>query len=198
LGHASILTVTSLATRTSPVLRGKWILSNMLGTPPPEPPPNVPPLAENKAGGKALSVRERLEAHRANPTCAACHKVMDPLGFALENFDAIGQWRNVDAGLPIDSKATLATGQQVNGAVDLRNQLLLAQPEQFVKTFTSKLMTFGLGRGLDYNDAPVVRSIARTAAKDDYKFSSLVMGIVNSPPFQMRTKRNAEVVAEAR
>jgi len=198
LGQASILTVTSLATRTSPVVRGKWILTNMLGVPPPEPPPNVPALADNKSGAAPKTLRERMEEHRKNPTCASCHKVMDPLGFALENFDAIGQWRSRDAGAPIDTKVQLATGETVDGAVDLRNQLLLKQPDQFVKTFTGKLMTYSLGRGLDYNDAPVVRAITREAAKQNYKFSSLVVGIVTSAPFQMRTKQEAPLVGEAR
>jgi hypothetical protein len=178
------------------VVRGKWILSNLLGTPPPSPPPNVPALKENAAGGKLRSVRERLEEHRANPVCASCHNVMDPLGFAMENFDAIGQWRTQDSGAAIDSSATLATGQKVNGVVDLRNQIL-ARPEQFVGTLTEKLLIYSLGRGLDYNDAPTVRAITRNAAKQNYKITSLVLGIVNSAPFQMRTKRAAEVTATA-
>ncbi len=196
LGQASVLTVTSLATRTSPVVRGKWILSNLLGTPPPEPPPNVPALTENKDGGQLRSVRQRLEEHRASPVCASCHNVMDPLGFAMENFDAIGQWRTQDAGVPIDASAVLATGQKVNGVVDLRNQLL-ARPEQFIGTITEKLMIYSLGRGLDYNDAPTVRAITRNAAKQNYKFTSLVMGVVQSAPFQMRTKRAADGTATA-
>jgi hypothetical protein len=191
LGQGSILTVTSYPTRTSPVLRGKWILENILGTPPPAPPPNVPALKENDEGGKVTTVRERLEEHRKNPACATCHRVMDPLGFSLDNFDAIGQWRSKEAGLPIDATGQLADGTKVEGVVDLRKALLL-HPERFVGTMTEKLMTYGLGRGLEYYDMPVVRSITRDAARNDYRFSSIVMGIVNSTPFQMRRAREAE------
>jgi hypothetical protein len=195
LGQGSILTVTSYPTRTSPVLRGKWILENILGTPPPAPPPNVPALKENDEGGKITTVRERLEEHRKNPACATCHRVMDPLGFSLDNFDAIGQWRSKELGLPIDASGQLADGTKVDGVVDLRKALLL-HPERFVGTMTEKLMTYALGRGLEYYDMPVMRSIARDAARDDYRFSSIVMGIVKSTPFQMRRAREAE--AEAR
>jgi len=191
LGQGSILTVTSYPTRTSPVLRGKWILENILGTPPPAPPPNVPALKESDEGGKVTTVRERMEEHRRNPACATCHRVMDPLGFSLDNFDAIGQWRSKEAGLPIDASGQLADGTKVNGVVDLRRALLL-HPERFVGTMTEKLMTYALGRGLEYYDMPVVRSIARDAAHNDYRFSSLVMGIVKSTPFQMRRAREAE------
>jgi cytochrome c5 len=191
LGQGSILTVTSYPTRTSPVLRGKWILENILGTPPPAPPPNVPALKENDEGGKVTTVRERMEEHRRNPACATCHRVMDPLGFSLDNFDAIGQWRSKEAGLPIDASGQLADGTKVNGVVDLRRALLL-HPERFVGTMTEKLMTYALGRGLEYYDMPVVRSIARDAARNDDRFSSLVMGIVKSTPFQMRRAREAE------
>jgi hypothetical protein len=191
LGQGSILTVTSYPTRTSPVLRGKWILENILGTPPPAPPPNVPALKENDEGGKVTTVRERMEEHRRNPACATCHRVMDPLGFSLDNFDAIGQWRSKEAGLPIDASGQLADGTKINGVVDLRRALLL-HPERFVGTMTEKLMTYALGRGLEYYDMPVVRSIARDAARNDDRFSSLVMGIVKSTPFQMRRGREAE------
>jgi len=191
LGQGSILTVTSYPTRTSPVLRGKWILENILGTPPPAPPPNVPALKENDEGGKITTVRERLEEHRKNPACATCHRVMDPLGFSLDNFDAIGQWRSKEAGLPIDASGQLADGTKVNGVVDLRRALLL-HPERFVGTLTEKLMTYALGRGLEYYDMPVVRSIARDAERNDYRFSSIVMGIVKSTPFQMRRARDIE------
>jgi len=194
LGQGSILTVTSYPTRTSPVLRGKWILENILGTPPPAPPPNVPALKENDEGGKVTTVRERMEEHRKNPACATCHRVMDPLGFSLDNFDAIGQWRSKEAGLPIDASGQLADGTKVNGVVDLRRALLL-HPERFVGTMTEKLMTYALGRGLEYYDMPVVRAIARDAARDDYRFSSIVMGIVKSTPFQMRRAREAETEA---
>jgi cytochrome c551/c552 len=191
LGQGSILTVTSYPTRTSPVLRGKWILENILGTPPPAPPPNVPALKENDEGGKVTTVRERMEEHRRNPACATCHKVMDPLGFSLDNFDAIGQWRSKEAGLPIDASGQLADGTKVNGVVDLRKALLV-HPERFVGTMTEKLMTYALGRGLEYYDMPVVRSIARDAGSHDYRFSSIVMGIVKSTPFQMRRAREAD------
>ncbi len=152
LGQGSVLTVTSYATRTSPVLRGKWILTNILGTPPPAPPPNVPALKENNEGGKILSVRERLEEHRKSPACASCHKIMDPLGFALENFDAIGQWRaKSEDGAPIDASGVLLDGSKVNGPATLR-AALMSRPEVFVTTLTEKLMTYALGRGVDYND----------------------------------------------
>jgi mono/diheme cytochrome c family protein len=186
LGQGSILTVTSVATRTSPVQRGKWLLENVLGTPPNPPPANVPPLKENAAGGTALSVRQRMEAHRANPACAGCHKVMDPYGFALDNFDGIGAWRDLsEAGAPIDSAVVLADGSKVDGPTALRNDLL-ARPQVFVGTMTEKMLTYALGRGVEYYDMPAVRKIVRNAAAHDYRFSTLVMGIVNSTPFQMR------------
>jgi cytochrome c551/c552 len=184
LGHGSVLTVTSYPDRTSPVLRGKWILENILGTPPPAPPPNVPALEET-APGKALSVRERTEAHRKNPACAACHKVMDPLGFALENFDGIGEWRTREPSGTIDASGQLADGTPVDGPVTLR-RALVSRPEQFVRTLTEKLLTYALGRGMTYADMPIVRSITREAGRRDYRFSSLIMGIVRSTPFQMR------------
>jgi cytochrome c551/c552 len=195
LGQGSILTVTSYPTRTSPVLRGKWILENIMGTPPPAPPPNVPALKENDEGGKVTTVRERLEEHRRNPACATCHRVMDPLGFSLDNFDAIGQWRTKEAGLPIDASGQLADGTKINGIADLR-AALLKRPERFVGTMTEKLMTYALGRGLEYYDMPVVRGIARDAGQNDYRFSSIVMGIVKSTEFQM--KRSHEAITEAR
>ncbi len=185
LGQGSVLTVTSQPNRTSPVLRGKWILENILGTPPPAPPPNVPPLKENEDGAKALSVRALLEKHREYPTCATCHKIMDPLGFSLDNFDAIGQWRAKEAGSPIDASGQLADGTQVDGPVALR-QALMKHPEQFVRTITEKLLTYGLGRGLEYYDMPTVRMIEQDAAKNNYRFSSLILGIVKSAPFQMK------------
>jgi cytochrome c551/c552 len=186
LGQGSILTVTSVATRTSPVERGKWLLENVLGTPPNPPPANVPPLKENAAGGTALSVRQRMEAHRANPACAGCHKVMDPYGFALDNFDGIGAWRDLsEAGAPIDSAVVLADGSKVDGPTALRNDLL-ARPQVFVGTMTEKMLTYALGRGVEYYDMPAVRKIVRNAAAHDYRFSTLVTGIVQSTPFQMR------------
>jgi hypothetical protein len=188
LGQGSVLTVTSYATRTSPVLRGKWILTNILGTPPPAPPPNVPALKENDEGGKILSVRERLEEHRKSPACASCHKIMDPLGFSLENFDAIGQWRSMsEDGAPIDATGVLLDGSKVNGPGTLR-AALMSRPDVFVTTLTEKLLTYALGRGVDYNDEPAVRAIVARAAADHYRFSDLVAGIVKSPPFRMKIK----------
>jgi mono/diheme cytochrome c family protein len=188
LGQGSILLLTSVATRTSPVIRGKWILTNLLNTPPPPPPPNVPPL-DDPSGAPAApkSVREKLEAHRKNPVCASCHKNMDPIGFALENFDATGQWRTTDAGTPIDASGTLVDGTAVDGPVALR-QALLNRPDVFVGTLTEKLLTYALGRGLEPYDMPVVRGIAADAARNDYRFTSIVAGIVQSVPFQMRMR----------
>jgi hypothetical protein len=192
LGQGSILAVTSIATRTSPVQRGKWLLENVLGTPPNPPPANVPPLKENKAGDKALSVRERMEAHRANPACAGCHKVLDPLGFALDNFDAVGEWRTVsESGDKIDASGVLADGTKVSGVADLR-QALLSRPNVFAGTMTEKLLTYALGRGLEYYDMPAVRAVTHQAAPDNYRFSSLVLGIVESTPFQMRRSQDPD------
>ena len=187
LGKGSLLTVTSYAHRTSPVVRGKWLLENILGTPPPPPPPDVPALAENDDGGEApRSVRERMEVHRANPVCASCHRVMDPLGFALENFDAIGRWRvTTEAGTPVDAAGLLADGTPVTGPGSLA-AALLKRPENFVTTVTEKLLTYGLGRGVEYYDAPAIRRIVRESADDDYRWSALIAGIARSVPFQMR------------
>ncbi len=193
LGQGSILTVTSEANRTSPVKRGKFILEAILGTPPPAPPPNVPPLKENE-GAEAMSVRARLELHRKNPPCAGCHAVMDPLGFSLENFDGVGEWRTREPGGAVDPSGQLADGTKVDGPVALRNAIL-KHPEQFVRTLTEKMLTYGLGRGLEYYDMPTVRGIARGAASTDYKFSSIVLGIVKSTPFQMRRVQDAPVRA---
>jgi hypothetical protein len=191
LGQGGILAVTSYPNRTSPVLRGKWILENILGTPPPPPPADVPPLKETGEGGKVLSGRELLEEHRKNPACATCHKVMDPLGFSLENFDAVGEWRTKETAGQIDPAGQLADGTTVDGPLALRRALLKRQ-EQFVRTMTEKLLTYGLGRGLEYYDMPVVRAIARDAAGQNYRFSSLVMGIVKSAPFQMKRAHTDE------
>jgi hypothetical protein len=185
LGKSSVLAVTSYATRTSPTIRGKWLLENILAAPMPAPPPNIPALEASNKEGKPLSVREMLESHRANPTCAGCHARMDPLGFSLENFDAIGQWRASDAGHAIDASGILPDGTKVNGPHALQ-QALLAQKTQFVKAVTEKLLTYTLGRGLEYYDAPAVRAIDRAAAADDYKWSMFMLAIVKSAPFQMR------------
>jgi cytochrome c551/c552 len=183
LGQGSVLTVSSYANRTSPVLRGKWILTNILGTPPPPPPPNVPAFNEMASG----TVRERMVQHRANPACSGCHSVMDPIGFAMENFDAIGHWRTRENGAPIDASGALPDGTKVDGAAAMI-AALAAHPEQFVRTVTAMLLTYALGRGLEYYDTPAVRIIAHDAAKKDYRFSELVLGIVKSPPFQMNSK----------
>jgi len=185
LGKASVLAVTSYTTRTSPTIRGKWVLENILAAPPPAPPPNVPSLESSNKDGKPLSVRQMLEMHRANPVCASCHARMDPLGLSLENFDAIGRWRTNDAGHAIDASGVLLDGTKVDGPLELR-QALMAQKTQFVKTVTDKLLTYALGRGLEYYDAPTVRAIDRTAAADDYRWSSIILEIVKSAPFQMR------------
>ena len=191
LGHGSILTVTSQPNRTSPVLRGKWILDNLLGTPPPAPPAMVPPLKDNNERERPLTMREQMEEHRANPACASCHKVMDPLGFALENFDGVGAWRSSDARVPIDSSTELADGTRIAGPSALR-QNLVARPEMFVGTMTEKMLTYALGRGLEVYDMPAVRGIVRDAGRSDYRFTSLVLGIVKSVPFQMRSKGAGE------
>ena len=184
LRHASILTVTSYATRTSPVLRGQWVLENLIGTPPPPPPPDIPALEENTVAAN-LSVRERLMEHRANAACAACHDLIDPVGFALENFDAVGRWRDVEDGRPVDATGGLPDGSQFDGVAGLE-QALLQRPEVFVHTLTEKLLTFALGRGIEYYDGPAIRQILREARESDYRVSSLIIGICKSPPFQMR------------
>jgi hypothetical protein len=187
LGKGSVLMATSYPNRTAPVLRGAWILENIIGTPPAAPPPDVEGFKENKAGEKALSVRQIMEQHRANPSCNACHGVMDPLGFALENFDAIGEWRakDRDAGTAIDASGQLVDGTAIGGPSDLR-KALMGRPEQFVQTMTEKLLTYALGRSVEYYDMPTVRAIVRETARDGYRFSSIVMGIVRSAPFQMK------------
>ena len=185
LGHGSLLTVTSYPNRTSPVLRGKWVLENLLGTPPPPPPDDVPALPERGEGGKPATVRKLMETHRENPVCAGCHAPMDPLGFALENFDAIGGWRTQEARTTIDASGTLPNGAEFKGPSGLR-ALLVKNPQQFVGTVTEKLLAYALGRSLEYYDQPTVRQIVREAASSDYRWSALVLGIVESIPFQMR------------
>jgi len=187
VGQGSILTVTSYGSRTSPTLRGKWLLENILGSPPPAPPNAVPSLKDRGEDGKILSVRQQMEQHRKNPACAGCHTRMDPLGFALENFDAIGRWRTTSgsANTPIDSSGVLPDGTKFNGPAELR-KILLDRREEFVTTVTDKLLTYALGRGTEYYDAPAIRKIVREAARNDYRWSSLILGVVNSMPFQMR------------
>jgi len=187
LGQGSILTITSYANRTSPVLRGKYVLANLLGAPPAPPPPNIPVLAtESKDSGKVLPMREAMAQHRSNPACASCHAAMDPIGFALDNFDAVGRWRTVDAsGTTIDASGTLPDGSAFEGAAGLRD-VLLRQPDRFARTLTERLLAYALGRSLEQYDAPAVRSIAANGARRDYRFSQFILGVVNSMPFQMR------------
>ena len=191
LGKGSTLMVSSHTDRTSPVVRGKWVLENLLGTPPPPPPPDVPPLNEsNQREGRVLTMRERMAEHRANPPCAGCHQLMDPIGLSLENFDAVGAWRDRETGgtsAMIDASGTLLDGTQIAGPVQLR-EALLKKPEIFVSTLTEKLMVYALGRGLNARDMPATRRIVSSAANDNYRFSQLVLGVVNSEPFRMRAK----------
>jgi len=185
LRQGSILTVTSYATRTSPVIRGKWIMENLLGTPPPPPPADVPALEDNTVSA-SLPMRQRLMQHRANPACASCHALMDPVGFSLENYDAVGQWRTLEEGLPVDCTGGMPDGSAFSG-VDGLEAALLRHPEDFANTMAEKLLTFALGRGVEYYDGPAVREVVRSARANDYRFSSLIQAIVNSTPFQMRT-----------
>jgi mono/diheme cytochrome c family protein len=194
LGQGAVLAVTSYPNRTSVVLRGKYILENILGTPPPSPPANVPPLKETGEGGKPLPLRALMEQHRASATCATCHRVIDPLGFSLENFDATGKWRAKEATGIVDASGQLADGTPVDGPVALR-KAILKHPEQFVRTMTEKMLTYALGRGLEFYDMPVVRAIVRDAAAQNYHFSSIVLGITKSTPFQMKVKSPDAVVA---
>ena len=201
LGQASILSVTSYANRTSPVQRGKWVLENILGMPPPPPPVNVPPLKDNGIGGKVLSMRERMVQHRANPACASCHQLMDPIGLSTENFDAVGHWRErAEDGAPVDASGGLPDGRTFAGMAGLK-KALLSQPDLFVSTATEKMLTYALGRGLEAYDAPAVRQITRAARSQDYRFSAIVLGIVNSVPFTTRKSESrspAEQSASAR
>ena len=190
LGQGSILMATSYPNRTSPVIRGKWILENVFGAPPPPPPPNVPELKDERDPRKVLPMRERLAAHRANPACAGCHAQMDQLGFALENFDAIGEWRDLYAsGAKVDASAQLPDGSKFNGPAELR-KVLLSHSDEFLTTMTEKLMVYALGRGLEAFDAPAVRKIKRDATRDNYRFEALIHGIVTSTPFTMRTAQD--------
>ena len=190
LGHGSILTVTSYPNRTSPTKRGLWVLESLLGSPPPPPPPEVPGLPDANHGdvGRSLSMRERMDVHRTSPVCASCHMQMDPLGFSLENFDGIGAWRTDEDGAPIDAASTLPHGESFEGPTGLRG-VILGQEERFAETVTEKLLTYALGRGVEYYDAPAIRRITRDAASSDYRWSSVIQGIVESTPFQMRSSR---------
>lgn len=185
LRHGSILTVTSYATRTSPVIRGKWVLDNILGVPPPPPPPDVPALKENVNSSKSLSIRERMAQHRENPACSGCHQLMDPVGFSLENFDAVGRWRTAEEGKPVDASGALPDGTKFDGVRGLQ-KALLSRPEMFATTLTEKLLTYALGRGVEHYDAPAIRRIVRDSQTKDFRFSSFIAGIASSTPFQMR------------
>jgi hypothetical protein len=204
LGQGSILALTSVATRTSPVLRGKFVLSTFLNTPPPPPPPNVPTLEESSKGAATApkTVRQQMELHRSNPVCASCHRIIDPVGFALENFNPVGQWRTATTdGAPIDAAGVLADGSKVDSPKALRD-VILSRPDAFATILTERMLTYALGRGVEPADMSVVRSIVKKAALSDYRFASIVMGIVESAPFQMRTKLEpadtADSVAQAR
>jgi hypothetical protein len=186
LGQASILAVTSYPNRTAPTIRGKWVLEQLLGTPPPPPPANVPSLKDDQSTQK-LTMRQRMELHRSNPACAACHRQMDSLGFALDNFDGIGSWRDTTGpgAPPIDSSGTLPDGSKFNGPAGLR-EILVKKHDMFMENFTERLLTYALGRGVEEYDHPIIRKIVRDASADNQKWSSMIFGIVNSTPFQMR------------
>ena len=186
LGHGGLLTVTSYPNRTSPVLRGKWVLENLLGAPPPPPPPDVPSFPERGDHGEPATVRELLEMHRRSPACAGCHAPMDPLGFALEQFDAIGRWRTTDGNAPIDAHGVMPTGDAFDGLSGLK-EMLAGNPEPLVRTVTEKLLAYALGRAIEYHDYPAIRGIVREADADDYRWSSVILGIVRSPAFRMRS-----------
>ena len=208
LGKGAILLVTSFPNRTSPVLRGKWVLENLLGAPPPAPPPNVPDLKEDITAQR-LTMRQRMEQHRANPVCASCHARMDPIGFALDNFDGIGQWRSVDkvtiwndftsvtTSAPLDTSGVFPDGTKFQGPAGLR-RILLSHPDEYITNLTEKLLTYALGRGVEYYDEPTVREIMRDTAASDYRWSSLILEIVKSGPFRLRTSAELETTASAR
>ena len=198
LGQGSVLMMTSVADRTSPVQRGKWIMETLLGSPPPPPPPNVPPLEETKAAtetGKTLSTRERMEQHRKNPACTSCHKVIDPLGLALENFDVVGAWRIKDNGVAVDTAAKLYDGTDLDGPASLR-QALMNHSEALIRNFTDNLLSYAIGRRVEYYDQPTVRAIVKKAAQNGNRFSAFVLGVVNSPAFQMAKAEPVVTTAE--
>lgn len=200
LGKGSIETVTSLPDRTSPVQRGKWVLMNILGIVPPDPPPNVPPLKERNSGEASaaiqMSMRQRMDEHRTNAACASCHKMFDPIGFALEAFDAVGRYRTAEFGRPLDLSGQFVDGTQFSGPAELR-QVLLRYSPQFVRVVTEKLLTYALGRRIDYYDMPTIRAIVHKAEPDNNRFSALVLGIVQSAPFQMNVKPAEKLVRTA-
>jgi hypothetical protein len=185
LGQASLLTITSNPTRTSPVKRGKWVLENVLGSPPPPPPPNVPELKEGK-GALTGSLRQRMEQHRSDPNCATCHQRMDPIGFGFENFDAIGAWREKDGEYAVDASGQLVSGETFNGPAELKTLLVTRKRDEFVQCLARKMLTYALGRGLEFYDKCAIDQICQALAKDHYKFSTLILEIVKSTPFQMR------------
>jgi hypothetical protein len=187
LGHGSMLLVTSHPNRTSPVKRGKWVLETLLGSPPPPPPANVPPLEESKGAGRPLTMKERMEEHRRNPACANCHRLMDPIGLALENFDGVGAWRTRESGARIDATTLLADGTPIDGVVELRNAVL-RRPEVFVRTLVENLLTYALGRELAADDMTAVRAIMRSTAARQYRLPDVIAAITTSMPFTMRLK----------
>jgi hypothetical protein len=187
LGKGALLTVTSYAERTSPVKRGKWFLQTFFGVSPPDPPPGVDTKLAEKAGEAPKTMRERLKVHSTNPSCASCHKMFEPLGLAMENFDAVGQWRTTEVGNPIDPVDVVTDGTRIDGIKGLRD-LQVRKGEMFAEVVIENLLTYAIGRGLDYDDMPLVRSLTHNAAKDNYRFSSLIMGVVQSPAFTMNTK----------
>ena len=200
LGKGSLLATSSQPGRTSPVIRGYWVLQNLLGVPPPPPPPNVPvlkPVTVDATGNSHMpSLREQMELHRRDPACAGCHKLMDPVGFALEQFDAVGTWRTSDGVNTIDASSVMYDGTKINGPADLRN-FVLSYKDQFARTVTEKLLTYALGRGVEYYDMPVVRSIVRDADKDGDRFDTLIVDVVKSAPFQMNSKPGQPVTRRA-
>ncbi len=199
LGHGSILTLTSVADRTSPVMRGKWVMEVLLGSPPPPPPADVPPFDDTKAtaGGKLLSVRERMEEHRRNPACTSCHRVIDPLGLALDNFDVTGKWRIKDNGVPVDPTGVLYDGTKIDGPAALRDALL-SHKDAVLLSFTERLLMYGVGRRVEPFDMPTVRAIVRDAARNQYRMSSFILGVVNSPAFRSSTVTSVETTAGSR